>query len=261
MILLSFDIEEFDAPTEYGAEIGFDRQISLSAQGLDRILDLLQRNSVRATFFTTANFAINSKEQIRKIVAQGHEIASHGYYHTGTYDGSLADAKRVIEDISSQQVFGYRSPRMSDIDNKQLKADGYKYNSSMNPTFLPGRYNHLNQPRSLHYIDNIAQLPASVSAGFRIPLFWLALHNMPLPFYKALCKGAIKRDGYLNVYFHPWEFCDALHEPELKIPFIIKHNSGLKHVARLESVIKYLKKQKYRFGTIADFLNLKINAL
>jgi peptidoglycan/xylan/chitin deacetylase (PgdA/CDA1 family) len=51
MVLLSFDIEEFDMPLEYKGEIPFERQISISQTGLERILDILKKHNAKATFF------------------------------------------------------------------------------------------------------------------------------------------------------------------------------------------------------------------
>ena len=51
MILLSFDIEEFDMPFEYGKSIDFKDQISISIKGTIAILDLLAKHNIKATFF------------------------------------------------------------------------------------------------------------------------------------------------------------------------------------------------------------------
>ncbi|WP_431292791.1 hypothetical protein [Pedobacter sp. P26] len=51
MVLLSFDIEEFDMPFEYGKEISFEDQIAISRAGTIAILDILDKYSVKATFF------------------------------------------------------------------------------------------------------------------------------------------------------------------------------------------------------------------
>ena len=81
MILLSFDIEEFDVPKEHQVDISLEEQIRVSSEGTSRILDCLKRNQVKATFFCTANFALHAPEVIRRIQMEGHEIAYHGYYH------------------------------------------------------------------------------------------------------------------------------------------------------------------------------------
>ena len=81
MILLSFDIEEFDVPREHQVDISMEEQIKVSVEGTNRILDCLKRNQVKATFFCTANFALHAPDIIKRIQAEGHEIASHGFYH------------------------------------------------------------------------------------------------------------------------------------------------------------------------------------
>ena len=60
MILLSFDIEEFDMPFEYGKTISFEDQMSISIEGTSLILDLLEKHQIKATFFSTVIFAINA---------------------------------------------------------------------------------------------------------------------------------------------------------------------------------------------------------
>ena len=78
MILLSFDIEEFDVPKEHQVDISMEEQIKVSVEGTTRILDCLERNQVKATFFCTANFALHAPDIIKRIQEGGHEIATHG---------------------------------------------------------------------------------------------------------------------------------------------------------------------------------------
>ena len=61
MILLSFDIEEFDMPLEYNGEIPLDEQLAVSRKGLQNILRILNQNQVKATFFSTVIFAQNNQ--------------------------------------------------------------------------------------------------------------------------------------------------------------------------------------------------------
>ncbi|NEW82209.1 MAG: polysaccharide deacetylase family protein [Mariniphaga sp.] len=251
MIFLSFDIEEFDNPLPYTKTLSFEQQMSVSKIGTVRILDLLLQKGVKATFFCTANFAINAIDLIHRMVNEGHEVASHGYYHAAFEIKDLRESKEVLEQLTGTTVKGFRMPNMMPIDAAPIIEAGYQYNSSLNPTFLPGKYNNLNKPRRIFYEQSLCQIPASVSSVFRIPLFWLSLHNFPLSLYKQMCIGAIKRDGYLNVYFHPWEFAD-LSAPEVKLPSYIVRNSGNKLAERLGDVIDCFKQKKYRFGTLKE---------
>lgn len=255
MIFLSFDIEEFDNPLPYTQTLSFEQQMSISKVGTHRILDLLLQKKVPATFFCTANFALHATDLIDRMINEGHEVASHGYYHAKFEIKDLQESKETLERLTGKTVYGFRMPNMMPIDAVPILEAGYHYNSSLNPTFLPGKYNNLNKPRGIFYEKKLCQIPASVSSVFRIPLFWLSLHNFPLSVYKRMCLGAIKKDGYLNVYFHPWEFAD-LSAPEVKLPSFIVRNSGEALINRLSDVIDCFIQKKFRFGTLKECLEL-----
>ena len=74
MIYLSFDIEEFDMPKEYGYDIDFQRQIAISRQGLISILDVLKKHNTKATFFSTVVFAQQVPDLIERLISEGAEI-------------------------------------------------------------------------------------------------------------------------------------------------------------------------------------------
>lgn len=259
MILLSFDIEEFDLPTESGQYISMEQQIAVSEEGTRKILDLLQRNDIKATFFCTAQFAVNAPDIVKEISERGHEIASHGYYHSSFDNKDLLTSKNKLEEISGQTIDGFRMARMMYVDEKEIAQAGYKYNSSINPTFIPGRYNNLAKPRTYFYSDNVLQIPSSVTPVLRFPLFWLSFHNLPYKIYRCLANTTIKHDNYMVVYFHPWEFVDLYALKEFKIGYIIKHNSGEKMINRLERFIKDMKHRGYSFATTRQFISLNNN--
>ena len=183
MILLSFDIEEFDMPFEYERKIEFSDQMGISIQGTIAILDLLKKHQIKATFFSTATFAINAPKVMERIVNEGHEVASHSYYHSDFKLEDLLESKLKLEELTGQKIIGFRMPRMHPVDEKEVFKAGYVYNSSINPTFLPGRYNNFNKPRTYFRQDGVMQIPASVTPIIRFPLFWLSFHNFPLFFY------------------------------------------------------------------------------
>jgi peptidoglycan/xylan/chitin deacetylase (PgdA/CDA1 family) len=255
MILLGFDVEEFDMPMEYGATIPFDEQMALSVEGAERILELLDRREVKATFYVTANFALHAPQIVRQIVAGGHELASHGLYHDRFEASHPAESKRILEETGGVAVDGYRMARMMDLPEEEVRRAGYVYNSSINPTFIPGRYNRWREPRRCFMREGVWQLPASVTPWLRIPLFWLSFHNFPLRFYMWLARRTIRRDGYLNVYFHPWEFIALREDKRFRLPFYVTRNSGRKMVERMERLILWAKKRDYGFGLTREFIN------
>jgi peptidoglycan/xylan/chitin deacetylase (PgdA/CDA1 family) len=63
---------------------------------------------VKATFFSTVIFARNAPEIIRRIIEGGHELASHGYYHSSFETVTLASSKIALQELSGQEIKGYR---------------------------------------------------------------------------------------------------------------------------------------------------------
>lgn len=254
MILLSFDIEEFDMPFEYGREISFEEQIDLSRKGTEKIIKLLDKHHIKATFYVTANFAIHAPDIVKEIISHNHEIASHGFYHSQFESKHLKESKEMLESIVHTPVQGYRMARMMPVPEKEIQKAGYVYNSSINPTFLPGRYNKLNESRIYSKKEGVWQLPASVTPFFRFPLFWFSFHNLPLSVYKTLLAITHKKDGYINVYFHPWEFMEIGPKSKFNFPFYVTKNTGEKMVDRLDNLIVWAKKRGFTFQTSGDFI-------
>ncbi len=250
-ILLSFDVEEFDLPREHGMEISLDGGIKVSAEGLEKILDLCKECEVKATFFCTGNFALKRSDLIKRIAKDGHEVACHGVDHFNPKSTDIKGSKKIIEKVVGMRVYGYRQPRMSSIDYKELVRCGYKYDSSVNPAFIPGRYNHLNMPKTPFMREDVLEIPTSVVTFVRVPLFWLALHLLPMKMYIRMARIAIRKTGYFATYFHPWEFANLSNFAV--IPKYIRHNSGDKLVRRLSFLIGELKKCGSEFATYKEF--------
>jgi peptidoglycan/xylan/chitin deacetylase (PgdA/CDA1 family) len=253
MVLFSFDIEEFDMPFEYGKSISFEDQITISITGTTIILDLLAKYQIKATFFSTAVFASNAPLIIDRIKNEGHELASHTYYHSKFEEKDLLNSKLKLEELFGAEIYGFRMPRMMPVSDQAIENAGYIYNSSINPTFLPGRYNNLNVSRTYFKLGNVLQLPASVSP-FRIPLFWLSFHNFPIWFYKYLVKRAYQKDGYLNIYFHPWEFTELSNKEKFGFPDYVSKNSGQQMINRMDGFMKWINEKGYPNGTIYSFI-------
>lgn len=261
MILLSFDTEEFDVPRESGVEFSLAQGMEVSRYGTEKILDILEQNGVRATFFCTTNFAENAPDIIKRIIDAGHEIAAHGCDHWRPQPSDVYNSKQRLEELTGKTVMGYRQPRMFAVSDEDIRKAGYLYNSSLNPCFIPGHYYHLDKPRTYFMRDKVLQVPASVTPLIRFPLFWLALHNLPLWLYKAFARRTVKHDGYLSTYFHPWEFYPLGEHPEFKVGFVSRNHAGAEMERRLDSVIKMFLKQGETFATYSEFAKSKIAEL
>ena len=248
-ILLTFDVEEFDHPLENGSSLPSCEQMTLGKKGLDIINDLFNDTGINCTLFTTANFALKYPSAIAALSGK-HEIASHTFFHSSFNKEDLLNSREVLEDIISKKVVGLRMPGMKKIEAGLIKGAGYTYDCSVIPSWIPGQHNHFRVPRTCYNENGITRIPSSVSANFRIPLFWLAFKNFPYTYFKKLALQSLKKDGYLSLYFHPWEFLDL---GKYNLPLMIKRKSGIKLAEKLKQLITDLK-EVAEFKTIQSFL-------
>lgn len=254
MVCLSFDLEEFDIPFEYGGSIGFEEQIAISRRGTRIILDLLAKHNARATFFTTVVFAKENPDLIREIVASGHELASHTYYHSKFKLSDLKKSRLALEEISGQKIFGLRMPRMQNVGLADIAAAGYTYDSSLNPTWLPGRYNNLKASRTIFREQSVFEIPASVTPALRLPLFWLMFHHLPLALYWQLAQKTYRHDHFLNIYFHPWEFVN-IYADRYKIPKGLYRNMGSEMIRKFGQFLDRINRCGWKTATLKEYLS------
>ena len=245
-VLLTFDTEEFDLVR--------DKPIfNVTYNGIEKVLTLLDKHKIKSTFFITGIFAKSNKNLVKKI-SKKHEIASHGYSHKRDY--KLLNSKSIYEDlnktnniinkITNKKVIGYRSPRFRGTDLNILKKLGFKYDSSINPILIPGRYNYLFHKRKIKSEKGIVIIPISAS-----PLFWFAFKNLSLNYSKFITKLCLLDQDFVHLVFHPWEFVDI---KDYKIPFIYKLNNGDILLRKLDLYITWCKNSNMEFSTIRDYL-------
>ncbi len=261
MILLSFDTEEFDVPKEHGVEFSLEEGMAVSIEGTSRILDVLDKKGVKATFFCTGNFVLNAPQIMERIIKSGHEVASHGVDHWNPQPTDVRRVKEIIKEKLGLESLGYRQPRMFPVSDEEIESNGYIYNTSLNPAFIPGRYMHLTTPRHPFMKGNVLQIPASVTPLIRFPLFWLALHNLPQWLYHLFVKWSLSDSDCFVTYFHPWEFYDLKANTQFKMPFIIRNHSGMEMCSRLEKLIEMLQERGECFTTYKEYAKAKIDSI
>ena len=254
-VLLSFDIEEFDLPTEFGVEIPQGEMFSVAGEGTERILRIVNEAGVRATFFVTAAFAKAFPELVRRMRDGGHEIASHGYSHTTFEPADLKRSKEALEEIAGTAVRGFRMARLAKVDKREILDAGYEYESSLNPVWLPGRYSNFSAPlKPFQESCGLWQMPVSALPVVRFPLFWLSFKNLPLFVYLPLAKTAMSATGFFNMYSHPWEYHECSAESRWHIPAYIVRHAGQDQCDRLRRLIESMKRSG-AFETFGDYLD------
>lgn len=249
-VLFTVDVEEFDTAVEFGHAIPLTEQVAVSTRGLRLLSERFDATNARTTLFTTANYARHEPDLIRSLAAK-HEVASHGYNHTTFEPADLLRSRLALEELLNRPVRGFRRARMGHVDPADVARAGYQYNSSLHPTYLPGRYNHWGEPRRPFRERGVWQIPASVTPRLRLPLFWLSLKNFPLTYYKQLCRQTLRADGFLNLYVHPWEFTDLSAYDQ--IPAYVRRHSRDQLLDRVENLLRYLKPMG-EFTTMSEYV-------
>ncbi len=189
-------------------------------RNVDRILAMLDDHDTKATFFTLGWVAERYPELVRRIVAGGHELASHGYGHERATEQSEAaffedirHAKAILEDLAGLEVKGYRAPSFS-IGHQNLWAfdclerAGYRYSSSIYP-IRHDHYGMPDAPRHAHAVGGMLEVPATTLRFMNRN--WPAsgggyFRLMPYGLSRWMLRRINHADQLSAVfYFHPWE--------------------------------------------------------
>ncbi len=245
-------MEEFDLPKERGFSLDREKEFDISTEGIEKLLPFLEEHGVKCTFFTTASFARAEKGTVRKIAAKGHEIAFHGSSHSVNYSqmnteeamGDLAWGKKELEKIYRKRVIGFRAPRFQRPPERALEKTGIKYDSSIHPTWVSNRYNYFFHKRKIHTIKGLIEVPVSTSPFFRMPLSWIWFRSLPFSAMKASTAKCIEEFGFLNLYFHSWEFSDfAEKDFSRRLGYFVKKNTGKALFSLLGEFFEFIEKR------------------
>jgi polysaccharide deacetylase family protein (PEP-CTERM system associated) len=225
---LTVDVEDYFQVSAFAPYISRTSWHSMECRveaNIDRILQLFSDGDARGTFFTLGWIAERYPQVVRRIIDDGHEIASHGFGHERVTDLNRSEfaedierAKKILEDISGKSVTGYRAPSFS-IGSSNLWAfdslaeAGYKYSSSIYPIV----HDHYGMPDSPRFAY---RLPSGI---LEVPVTTVRLLNRNLPssgggYFRLLpyvfSRWMLSRVNRIDMeaavfYFHPWEI-DAM---------------------------------------------------
>jgi len=222
---MTIDVEDYfqvSAMAPYIRRDEWDARECRVERNVERILALLQRRGAQATFFTLGWLAERYPQMVRRIVEQGHELASHGYGHErvseldrARFRQDLMRAKGVLEDVSGAAVRGYRAPSFS-IDQRNrawafetLAETGHLYSSSIYP-IKHDHYGMPDAPRFAHRVEAglLEVPPTTLRAGERN---WPSsgggyFRLLPYAVSRWMIRHVNRSDRQSAVfYFHPWE--------------------------------------------------------
>ncbi len=193
-------------------------------QNTRRVLAVLERAQVRATFFILGWNAERFPHLVREIAQGGHEIASHGYAHRLVYEqtpeefaADLARATEAIGEACGVRPRAYRAPSFSITPRTPwafsvLAEAGFQVDASVFPIFHE-RYGFRGAPRLPHRVrlsqGTLCEAPPSTLrlAGRNYPFAGGAYFRiLPYSVVRRFCRRLQGAGEPLVFYFHPWEF-------------------------------------------------------
>jgi len=259
--VLSIDVELFDQTPAYRSAAGTTDQQGIGLQGLDFVRRALHERGATTTCFVVSSLVDRYPDQIRALADAGFEIASHTHSHRllskldeADRRAELADSRDRLEGLTGQSVGGFRAPAFDiTADHFDLLAEtGYSYDSSVVASRrIPGWYGgefDLQRPAPATAVEpaapaGIAELPASVMPGLRLPLTgtWLRFFG---PRYTVLGMKLLARRGIAPVlYVHPWELVDL---PDVEgVPKRVYYRTG----EWMRRAVEYILDQPFEFTT------------
>lgn len=268
---LTIDLEDWYQST-------FDPESEIShfcVKNTKRVLELLDKYNVKATFFVQGMVARKYPEIVKLVKEKGHEIQSHGYSHRPLNKLSpeeikkeLLETKKILEDITGKEVIGFRAPDFS-IDKKRLwifeimAECGIKYDSSIFPV-RTRRYGINNFERGYSKIITksgvIEELPVSILKinlfkQINIPVGGGGYFRLfPYKFLSFSLDLLNKKNLPFVVYCHPYEFNHKELSMLEGVTLFLRLHQGIGRKGFAKKLSKLL--QKAKFTTISKVIEI-----
>jgi polysaccharide deacetylase family protein (PEP-CTERM system associated) len=222
---MTIDVEDWFQVQAFAGTIsrddweGLERRVE---QNTDRILAMFADAGISATFFTLGWVAERHPALVRRIVAAGHELASHGYWHRLAHEqtpadfaADVGDARKLLEDAGGVPVIGYRAPTFS-INSRNpwafdvLTEQGYRYSSSIYPI----RHDLYGMPEAPRFPfrprgTGLLEIPMTTmrAGGRNFPCAGGGYFRLlPYGAYRACLRRFNRKDRAAGIFYtHPWE--------------------------------------------------------
>lgn len=238
------DVEDW-----YQSCIDFDAPITEKVvKNTERVLAILDRRNVKGTFFVQGRVAETFPKLLQQLVAEGHEIQSHGYSHRPVNKMNRKEltvelelARKTVEDACGVQVTAFRAPDFT-IDRENIWAlevlveTGFKVDSSIFP-MRTYRYGISGYPMVPHRIElpggaDIMEVPVAIwsSGKIRIPVAGGGYFRLFPGFVLEKFFTAMMTRQPVIVYCHPYEFnahdLDEYYRMNVSKTFLIAQGLG-----------------------------------
>ncbi len=260
-IAITVDIEK---------DIGFMDTCYGIDEALPLLLDIFEKNNIRATFFISGQAAeyLNKRGFLKRLADDSHEIASHGYAHSD-YRGwdyrsilhEVSRSKQVLEDFSGRSVRGYRSPQFLINENiiRAVQESGFAYDSSLPDSSGISAAKTLRHVRTDSKLaetireSGIKEFPIDSIPVVKIPHGILWINLITLDVYKFLFNS-LKKD-FMIFFLHPFDLVKRKNRVHLDLKrklFYLKNQNKVDRL--LINLIQFWLSKDVNFVKLEDEL-------
>lgn len=265
-----FQVSAFEGTIARSQWPGFTSRVVANTH---RILALLERHGVRATFFVLGWVGERHGHLVRDIAGAGHEVGCHGYWHRLVYEQTpdgfrddIRQARDILAGITGREVTAYRAPSFS-ITRASLWAyeilaeEGFRVDSSVFPT-RHDRYGIPDAKPDIHVVETAAgrvvEFPPSVLriGGRNVPVAgggYFRLYPYPITRY-AVGRVQGRRGAPFMFYVHPWEVDPE--QPRLRAGTLVGRMRHYVNLPRTQAKLDRLLTD-FRFGSVSQVLDAR----
>ena len=239
MNILGIDFEDWYHPQLVQPYITKEKKPTMF-QGMDRILELLNKNETFATFFVVGELLYQNPELLDKIIDNGHEVAFHTMHHdrldSKNFSEKFDDELDEFDKLTDGKSKGFRAPTFSlNQDSswviEKLEKHDYVYDSSIVPakSNLYGMPNAQQNPYKIssdsldkhNSNGKLIEFPLAITKFFgkKIPAAGgFYLRSLPMKITKNTIKNYEKNNIPATFFIHSWELTPEF-IPEINLPF------------------------------------------
>ena len=239
MNLLGIDFEEWFHPELIQKNLSIKEKKFSVINGINKILDWLQKRDTYATFFVVGELLEYKNELLDKILSNGHEIAFHTMYHnrldSENFQQQFDLELKTFENLTNKKSKGFRAPSFSLNQETSWAIDiliknGYEYDSSIvpaktrlygvpnaekNPYLISSNRVEKNNPDSI--LMEYPLLTTNFFGKTVVSAGGFYIRTLPLYFLKKEISFRNNQNFPATMYIHSWELTPEF-MPKIKLP-------------------------------------------
>lgn len=249
MILLTFNILNHNQKLRNGQQLSATDLLDITVKNTSSLLRILEVHEQRSTFFVAVSLVESLPGLLKKIIAEGHEIA---LFNDGAGKEEIIQIKNRVQEIIGKQVRGIRQENHL-LTAMECREAGFTYVSNIEHADILFPFKRLERSTEILEKDGISIVPDSISPYSQLPYNDFVFQVLPAAFYENMVNETLKNEDFVLIYLNTWQFTDPQKFP-LKIPFYRRYNSGKNMEDKLDHFLSWINEHQLATSRIKDYI-------